>query len=131
MENNTYSNSTSNHSSNWTKGFQKDVNVGSDFYITERQIGKSVEMVSFALKCGSKRAFPVTAFDEIKYRPETGISLYSRMATIIIMGRNLNPLYELLISRRVKEVKNFCSQHMTESELFIESITIHSDYDAH
>ncbi len=130
MEKNLHSN-TPKPASSWSIGLNKDALDGSDFYITERQIGRTVEMISFALKCGNKRAFPVTVFDEIKYRPETGICLYSRMATIIIMGRNLNPLYELLISRRVKEVKDFCSQHVSEAELFIESITIHSDYDEH
>lgn len=119
----------SDNSSRWKPGSPTDPADQSDFYLQERQIGRQVEMTNFALKSGIHRAFPTAVFDEITFLPETGIYLYSRQVTIHIAGRHLDELYQLLVRRRVREVREFSNKEVGESELFIQSITIHSDYD--
>ena len=115
----------------WTAGFGQADQESSEFYLLERQIGRSVEVVSFALKTGTKRAFAMRLFDEIRFKPEVGISLFSRMVVVTIVGQNLDKLYQMLCQKRVKEVREFGEIAEDETVLVIEKITIHSDYDEH
>ena len=109
---------------------QTQQHLQSPFFETERQIGKVVEMISFALKTGTKRAFPVLVFDEISYQPETGISLFGRHVTVKITGRNLEALYQMLTLRRVREVREFCDETVSEEGgLWVDAIQVFSDYD--
>jgi hypothetical protein len=115
----------------WSAGLRKQTFDSDEFYTVERQINANVEMICFCLKSGTKRAFPTVIFDEINLQPETGIVLYSRTVTIHITGKHLDKLYQLLIRRRVKEIREFNGCSTDEMEVYVSAITIHSDYDRH
>lgn len=113
-----------------TQGYRPSaIAMESDFFTTERQIGRMVEMISFTLKTGTRRAFQAVLFDEIHFQPEIGIRFYSRLVTIEVVGRNLEPLYGQLIQRRVTEIREFSEAIISEGGLWIDHINIKSDYD--
>jgi hypothetical protein len=110
-------------------GFGQTESETSDFYQIERQIGKTAQMISFVLKTGTMRAFPVIAFEEITFKPERGITLYSRKTVVTIEGRNLNKLYAYLTHRRVNEIREFSMSTEKENHCFIAAIKIDCVHD--
>ncbi len=117
--------------SEWSDGMNTGKPEMSGFYVLERQIGKTCEMVNFYLRSGVERAFSVMGFDEITYDPSNGIVIRGRSVTIQIAGRHLGELHKHLVARKVKEVREYVEALVNENELVIEEIGIHSDYDGH
>ncbi|KAA3628509.1 MAG: hypothetical protein DWQ02_19165 [Bacteroidetes bacterium] len=114
--------------SGWTTRLGQNPAEITDFYTLERQLGKTVEMVCFSLNSGNQRSFSTALFEEIQFQPDQGVAIYGHLVNILIVGRRLQPLFQGLTLRRVKEVKEFSAQEWAPEDLFIEKIRIHSDY---
>ena len=112
-------------------GFRQRESDKPEFYVLERQIGRTAEMVNFCLKSGVERGFSVMGFEEISYDPSKGIMIWGRSVTIQIIGRRLQTLHRHLVNRKVKEVREFVEGIIDEEGLVIEAIKIDSDYERH
>lgn len=100
------------------------------FYTIEKQQGTIPEMLNFRFKNGNENALPTISIEEVFYNPSQGITLFCRMATVQIQGRNLRRLYALLTTRKVTEIREFAEDGLlfNDDALLITRIEYSSTY---
>ena len=104
------------------------------FFSALRQYGATPPMISFVMRDGNRYALPTSALGEIWLRQNRQvISLKFHNAEVEIEGRNLLALYEKLLLRKVREIREIIqpSQKPEESlgsdALFISRIEYDSE----
>ena len=106
------------------QGFMLDPISPVDSYGVAPEDTKQVLMLDFRGYNGTSFSLPYSQLRAMVFDPDEGISVEFSNHKIQVRGRNLRPLYDLLLRHRVTFVQEGDLDVVSEADAFVDRITV-------
>jgi len=91
-----------------------------------REVDGITLMLDVELLNGDRRAFPYSYLMEVEYRKADGVLLKFASCAVLVKGRNLDAIYQGLVTQRVEYLREESPRHDLgpESDPFVSGIVV-------